>query len=271
MRFVNVNGVLQKARRYVSGGGAVQEEEVKSPAKLAEILRQLQRRMADVEALTPPEPIEFEVNVAGGGAITSILHGFNSAVRWFVVQWTQVGGTAGPIRGPQLVQDASSTSTTLSLRSYVPGKAIVRVEPAFADVDPGITVSASNMAPKFAALAADVTCGGAGAYVDLMSTTVTTAAEASNLVIQFSASFVKITAAGIVYFIVLVDGVQVGDGTYVSAALNAAGNATLQVQQAVAAGDHTVLVRWANFAVDASINPATNANHFASLFIQEIA
>ncbi len=140
MRFVNVNGVLQKARRFVSGAGSVQDEEVKSPQKLAELLRQMQKRISEIESVIPPEPIEFEVNVGSGGTITTISHNFNSAVRWYVVQWTQVGGTAYPVAAPRLVQDATSTSKVLALRSYTAGKAVVRVESAFADVDPGTTV-----------------------------------------------------------------------------------------------------------------------------------
>jgi hypothetical protein len=143
MKFINVNGVLQRARRFVSGGGQVQEDEVRDPQKLAEIIRQMQRRLSELESVTPPEGQEFEVNVGSGGALTSIAHNVGGPVRWSVVCWTQVGGTAYPVAAPALVQDVTSTSKTLVLRSYVAGKAIVRVESAFADVDPGITVAAS--------------------------------------------------------------------------------------------------------------------------------
>lgn len=144
MKFITAAGILQKARRFASAGGQVQEDEVKSPQKLAEIIRQMQRRVAELEAVTPPEALEFELNVGSGGAITSVAHGINGAVRWYVVAWTQTGGATYPIAAPALVQDASSTSRVLQLRSYVAGKAIVRVEPAFGDVDPGITVPFAN-------------------------------------------------------------------------------------------------------------------------------
>lgn len=272
MKFVSLTGVLQKARRYVSAGGAVQEEEVKNSAKLAEIIRQLQRRVADIEAVTPPEPLEFEVNVGIGGAITTIAHGLRSAVRWYVVQWTQVGGAAVPISAPQLVQDSSSTSTVLALRSYVAGKAIVRVETAFADVDGGITVAAAtDPCPKFAALTTNQTNVGAGAYVNLFSTTVDTRLATSKLVIQFSSSYVKGIAAGVVFFIILVDGVATGDGTYNTVdAIGGAGNCVLQVSAAVTAGNHTVTVQWAGAPNNVLCRPATFANEFASMFLQEI-
>lgn len=144
MRFVNINGVLQKARRFISyGAGSIQEQDVKNPDKLSEILRKMSQRLSDVEAAVPPEAIEFEVNVGIGGALTGIAHSFNGPVRWYVVAWIQAGTVAYPVAAPALVQDATSTPKQLVLRSYVAGKAIVRVEPAFADIDPGITTVAA--------------------------------------------------------------------------------------------------------------------------------
>lgn len=144
MRFVNLNGVYQKARRFLSGGSNVSEEEVKDPPKLAEILRGLSRRVTDVEALLPPEAIEFEVAVGASGSTTTIAHNLGGPVRWYVVDWLQRDGVAYPASAPKLVQDASSTSDSLVLRSYATGRAIVRIEPAFAGVDPGITLATSE-------------------------------------------------------------------------------------------------------------------------------
>lgn len=144
MKFINVNGVLQRARRFVSSTSGVTDTDIKDEARLADLLRSLQRRVSSLEAQMPPEPLEFEVNVGESGAITSVAHNIGGPVRWFVVQWTQVGGTAYPLSGPMLVQDATSTSRILALRSYVAGKAIVRVEPSFADVDPGITTTPTS-------------------------------------------------------------------------------------------------------------------------------
>lgn len=144
MRFVNVNGVLQRARRFISAGpGNIQEEEVKNPSKLVEVLRGIQKRVSDIEVVLPPEGIEFEVNVSSGGALVKLAHNFNGPIRWYVVQWLQTGGSAYPTSGPDLVHDASSDSRNLYLRSYIPGRAIIRVEQSFVDVDPGITVASS--------------------------------------------------------------------------------------------------------------------------------
>ncbi len=129
MRFFNINGVLQKARRYVSGGSPVSPDDVKDAARLAEMLQDLQKRLTIAEARLPPEGVEFEVNVGTIGAQTVISHNLNSSVRWYVVAWAGTG-TAGH----SLVQDTTSDLQKLVLRSYVAGRAIVRVEPAFAGV-----------------------------------------------------------------------------------------------------------------------------------------
>jgi hypothetical protein len=151
----------------------------------------------------------------------------------------------------------------------VVGRAIVRVEPAFAGIDPGITVAANNRAPKLAALATDLTNTGAGAYVDMLTTTVTTEAPASNLILQVSTSFVKQTAGGGALFQIQVNGVVVVDGTYVTVAVNEAGNATLLARAPVTAGTHTILVRWASSPNQLVCRPVTNLNEFASVYIQE--
>lgn len=156
MRLVYENGVLQRIRRFFSESASVREEDVKEPGKLAEVLRQLSRRLTAVEAAIPPEATEFEVTLGTGGALTTIAHHLNSAVRWYVTQWSQVGGTAYPVKAPQLVQDASSDANSLVLRSYVAGKAIVRVEPASGQLEPGETVTQTE-SPQLSVLTSDFT------------------------------------------------------------------------------------------------------------------
>ena len=89
MRFVNVRGILQKARRYVSYGGSVQEDEVKDPRKLAEVIRHLQKRVADVEVRTPPEGLEFEVDLGADGEQVRLAHNLKGPVRYYVTHWKQ--------------------------------------------------------------------------------------------------------------------------------------------------------------------------------------
>lgn len=87
MKFIDVSGVMQRARRYVSGSDNVQDEQVKDPVKLGEILRSIMRRVSAVEATVPPEPMEFEVNVGSSGALTTLTHNFGQNVRYFVTDW----------------------------------------------------------------------------------------------------------------------------------------------------------------------------------------
>lgn len=124
---------------------------------------------------------------------------------------------------------------------------------------------------KFLALAVDKTNTGAGAYVDLMSTTYVSAKASSFLLLTLMASFVKATAAGGVYFTILVDGAQVGDSTYLTVPLNSAGNCCLMVRHPVVAGTHTIKVQWAGSPNSVVCRPATNLNEFCSLYIQEVA
>jgi hypothetical protein len=145
MKLITAAGLIAKARRFLSASGSVENsEEATNPDMLAKTLRLMTKRISDLESRVGPEAIDFEVNVGAGGALTSILHGFSSPVRWWVVTWTQVASSSYPTAQPVLVQDASSTSDTLVLRSYKSGRAIVRVEPALAGIDPGITVGSAT-------------------------------------------------------------------------------------------------------------------------------
>lgn len=131
MRFFGTDGTLAKARRYVSGAFNVSDEEVKDDTKLAELLRGIMRRLSDAEALLPPESIEFETEVSTAGATVSLAHNMNSAVRYSVTMWTKTATGAYPTAAPVLIADELSDDNTLVLRSYVAGRAVIRVEPAF--------------------------------------------------------------------------------------------------------------------------------------------
>lgn len=138
MRFLDILGNLQKARRFVSGNANVQDEEVKDPVKLAEILRGILRRITDAEAAIPPEALEFEVEVSTAGALTTLCHNFHAPVRYWVTYWTALRDGTPAIAAPVLVSDITSDDDNLVLKSYVAGRAIVRVEPAFKGINLGV-------------------------------------------------------------------------------------------------------------------------------------
>lgn len=131
MRFFDVSGVIRKTRRFVSGSASVQDEEVRNPVKLAEVLRGALRRLAEVESRVAQEATEYEIEVGAGGSLHRIQHNYNSPVRFTVVYWTKprAVGAAYPAAGHNLAAHESSTNSTLVLRSTVAGRAIVRVEP----------------------------------------------------------------------------------------------------------------------------------------------
>lgn len=121
MRFVDLNGVLGKARRAFSGSDNLSESDVQDPRKLAELLRAAMRRIAALEANAQPDAVEFEIDATMGS--TSLLqHGFGCPVRYWVVSWVGSGG-------PQFyVNTSQTTSDVLALSTAVSGRAIVRVE-----------------------------------------------------------------------------------------------------------------------------------------------
>jgi hypothetical protein len=147
LKFINLNGVMQRGRRFVSSAESVKETDVVDPSKLAETIRRLQARLADVESRTPPEAIEFELTVPAAGGLVTMTHNFNTPVRWYPVQWLPSSPTA-PAGGPELAHDSSSTLTDLTIRSYRAGRVVVRVEPALA---PATGVAASAAAYDWAA------------------------------------------------------------------------------------------------------------------------
>ncbi len=270
MRFVGlVSGLFTKGRRFVSSSASVQEEEVKDPSKLAEIIRQALKRVSDLEAKSGAEGIEFEVAVGTGGATVSLPHGIMGPVRWWVTGWMQQSGVAYPAAAPAIVQDASTTVGTLVLRSYVTGRAIVRVEPAQTDVDPGITVTPpaapAPLASTYVALAADVTINIA-AYATLLTANITTA-TGTLLNIRWSAAATNAAAAS-AFYQVLVDGV-VTKGCRADIAAAGGTNSGMIIQVAVAPGAHTVLLQWKTNVNATKINAATVVEQHAHLLVQE--
>lgn len=138
MRFVSlINNVIGKVRRSVTQGlsTGVGEDGKTSPGQLAEQLRQVMLRVNKLEAVAVREGIEFEVACSTAGALVSLCHGLSSPVRWWVVSWGTTPGGSAPAAGHSLAMDATSDSDTLILRSYVAGRAVVRVEPSVQNIE----------------------------------------------------------------------------------------------------------------------------------------
>lgn len=138
MKSINLYGVSVQSRREISSTDHIQESEVTDVGRLTSIIRDLSRRITALEAELPSsstQPVEFEVNVGNAGAVTTLQHNFNSAVRYYVVQWgRQVNSSGVPQSAPTnpctLVVDPTSDKNNLKLKSYVSGKAVIRVEPS---------------------------------------------------------------------------------------------------------------------------------------------
>jgi hypothetical protein len=140
VKSIGLSGLVNKARRFITQPASVQDDVTKDPGKLSETLRQMTQRLNKLEAASPPEATEFEIVCGQGGSLVELFHNFKGPVRWYVVAWLNTDNVAYPHLGPQLAQDASSTPTSLFLRSYSPGRAVVRVEPSQAYLDNGIVI-----------------------------------------------------------------------------------------------------------------------------------
>lgn len=98
---------------------------------VVKVLRRVSKRLEELDLKT--EGIQgwtdFEVDVSTAGATVSLMHNYGTPVRWYVVHWGKTTSTT-PTAAPALVMDSTSTVNILTLKSYVAGKAIVRVEPS---------------------------------------------------------------------------------------------------------------------------------------------
>lgn len=128
MRSIDLNGILQRARRFVSRPSSASAEEVKDPNKLAEIIRQLSLRVQELEARTPPEAIEIAMQVEGSPVITvdyRFTHGLGTNVRWYPVYWYT--DRNHPIMFSQ--EEQAEDMNSVVLRAFCHGTVIMRFEP----------------------------------------------------------------------------------------------------------------------------------------------
>lgn len=128
MRFFNLAGVLQRARRSVSRAASVSSEDVKDATKLAETIRQLAVRVQELEAKQQPEGVEIVKDITGttgAPVLQTFVHNLGVPVRWHVVFWS------GSITvAPALAYSSTSDLNTLVLTSYSTGRVILRIEPS---------------------------------------------------------------------------------------------------------------------------------------------
>jgi hypothetical protein len=137
MRFVSlVTSTIGKARRAVTQGLSIGTSKEASTVTMAEQMRQVMLRVNRMEAALPPEATEFEVNVGAAGALVELRHNTGGLVRWWVTQWIRQSSTVATVAGHSLVEDPSSNLDTLFLKSYVTGRAVIRVEPTQFGLEP---------------------------------------------------------------------------------------------------------------------------------------
>lgn len=122
----------------------------------------------------------------------------------------------------------------------------------------------------YVATTADTTTSSAS-YVELMSTTITSAMASSYLVLSFTASGVKSTNAGTVTFQIVVDGTAVKGCSIGTLTATWHWNAAIVVRVPVVAGLHTVRIDWATTTASVRVNAASLVDEHASLHVFEEA
>ena len=116
MRFFDLTGAPGRSTRAVSS------HDRSSPEEQEKTIQRLSRRLAELEARTQQEGLEFELEVTAGSSYT-VLHGLTGPYRWYVTYWK---GAAG---GAQFTEGASPAGA-LTLAANTTGRAVVRVEPS---------------------------------------------------------------------------------------------------------------------------------------------
>jgi hypothetical protein len=110
-----------------------------------------------------------------------------------------------------------------------------------------------------------------GTFVDLLTQAITTTTGTS-LIISVTGSVSCIVANVQIDFQITIDGTPVrGAGTRVTA-INSSGSIAINYRKTgLAAGLHSIKVRWRTASSTARIQPATTLNEHASLLIQEVS
>lgn len=103
----------------------VSAEDVKDPAKLAQILTRILKAQSEIRRRQQPRWIDFEdVAVTNAGTVLyRFEHGFGGRVRWWPVNWTSALND-----WLYLVEDSTTDENTLVLRSFSGGTVTVRIQ-----------------------------------------------------------------------------------------------------------------------------------------------
>lgn len=106
----------------------VTAQDVQDPDKLARLLGRILKDIAALKRRWAPRHIDFELAVTGSATPQTVQleHGFNGAVRWWVVDWS----TGGTVAISAMKNTALTTTKTLVLSVYNAGAMTIRVEEA---------------------------------------------------------------------------------------------------------------------------------------------
>lgn len=123
---INASAKITKSVTPAEPKSQVTAKTAADPDALSRKVMELARSLAQLQAQSPRQSIEFEDLAfdATGTKVFSFRHNFGARVRWFVVDVS--GATAAPV----LMKHASTDANTLALVSYVACTATIRVEKA---------------------------------------------------------------------------------------------------------------------------------------------
>ncbi len=119
-------------------------------------------------------------------------------------------------------------------------------------------------------LATDKLLATSASFATLLTTTITTDQRDGYIVVNFTASGIKLTGAGTAYFQIVVDGVT-KKGAAVGVALNFKFGIALTQRIAVSAGLHTVRIDWRTDVSSLSIAAVTRVEDHAAMTVHEEA
>lgn len=128
MKTVYSDGRIGKARRQIAVPTNVQKEDVEDKGRLADLLRKLSQRVAELEANRQPNTVDMETDVSNLGSTVTLRHNLGGPVRYWPVLWTKTAAGGYPSTGPILVMDETSDDDNLVLKSYVAGRVVLRIE-----------------------------------------------------------------------------------------------------------------------------------------------